>query len=67
MSSVKSIDWSELSIIILSSKKEARGTNGYDLGDIQEIGTDYVVTQKGNIKRQKFYIPKCLRRKKTCY
>lgn len=60
MSSVKSIDWSDLSILVLSSKKEARGINDYDLGEIQEIGTDYVVTQKGTIKRQKFYIPKYL-------
>jgi uncharacterized protein (TIGR02271 family) len=41
-------------------KKEARGSNDDDLGEVQEIGQTYVVTQKGTINKQKFYIPKYL-------
>lgn len=52
----KGIYWSDLS----ASKKEARGIDDYDLGEVQEIGTNYVVTQKGTINRQRFYIPKYL-------
>ena len=56
MSSSKSIDWFELGL----SRKEARGLNNYDLGEVQEVGQTYVVTQKGSIKKEKFYIPKYL-------
>jgi uncharacterized protein (TIGR02271 family) len=52
----KSIDWFELSV----SRKEARGLNNYDLGEVQEVAQTYVVTQKGKINKQKFYIPKYL-------
>ena len=55
MSSSKSIDWFELGL----SRKEARGLN-YDLDEVQEVGQTYVVTQKGTIKKEKFYIPKYL-------
>jgi uncharacterized protein (TIGR02271 family) len=56
MTKTAGIDWSELSAL----RKEARGIDNYDLGEVQEIGTNYVVTQRGTIKRQKFYIPKYL-------
>ena len=56
MSSSKSIDWFELGL----SRKGARGLNNYDLGEVQEVGQTYVVTQKGSIKKEKFYIPKYL-------
>ena len=56
MSSSKSIDWFELGL----SRKEARGLNNYDLGEVQEVGQTYVVTQKGTINKQKFYLPKYL-------
>ena len=56
MSSSKSIDWFELGL----SRKEARGLNNYDLGEVQQVGQTYVVTQKGTIKKEKFYIPKYL-------
>jgi uncharacterized protein (TIGR02271 family) len=55
-SNSKTIDWSELSV----SKKEARGIDDYDLGEIKEIGPDYVVTQRGSIIGKRFYIPKYL-------
>ena len=56
MSDTKSIDWFEIGL----SKKEARGLSNCDLGEVQEVGQTYVVTQKGTIKKEKFYIPKYL-------
>jgi uncharacterized protein (TIGR02271 family) len=56
VSSSKTIDWFEIGV----SKKEARGLNNYDLGEVQEVAQTYVVTQKGTINKQKFYIPKYL-------
>ena len=41
-------------------KKEARGTNDYDLGEVQDTGTYYVHTQRGIEHRTQFYIPKKL-------
>ncbi len=56
MSSSETIDWFEIGL----SKKEARGVSNCDLGEVQEVGQTYVVTQKGTIKKEKFYIPKYL-------
>jgi uncharacterized protein (TIGR02271 family) len=39
-------------------KKEARSVDNQDLGEVQEVGTGYVLTQKGHISKDKFYIPK---------
>jgi len=41
-------------------KKEARGNNDYDLGEVQEVGTYYVHTQRGIAEKTQFYIPKKL-------
>ena len=42
-------------------KKEARGLKDeVDLGEVQEVGTEYVLTKKGTIDSDKFYIPKYL-------
>lgn len=42
-------------------KKEARGaTDDSDFGEVQEIGQHYVLTQKGLMNKEKFYIPKYL-------
>src|SRR5918912_923690 len=42
-------------------KKEARGTvDDSDFGEVQEIGQHYVLTQKGMVSKEKFYIPKYL-------
>ena len=38
-------------------KKEARGINGEDLGEVQEISNGFVVVQRGTISKEKFYIP----------
>ena len=45
-------DWSEV------IKKEARGSGDEDLGEVQEVGPNYVLVQKGMLKKEKFYIPK---------
>src|SRR5215211_8941367 len=46
-----SINWKEV------IKKEARGKNGEDLGEVQEVGDMYILVQKGLISKEKFYIP----------
>jgi uncharacterized protein (TIGR02271 family) len=51
-SSSSSIDWSDV------IKKEARGSNDEDLGEVQEVGQEYVLVQRGMINKDKFYIPK---------
>jgi uncharacterized protein (TIGR02271 family) len=51
-------------------KKEARGNNDYDLGEVQDSGVCYVHTQRGRGSRTQFYIPKNLAKKydgKTMY
>ncbi len=50
----KNIPWNEI------IKKEARGINDADLGKIQEVGSDSIVTKKGIINTKLFYIPKDL-------
>jgi uncharacterized protein (TIGR02271 family) len=54
MSSEPTLNWDEV------IKKEARGKNGEDLGEVQEVGNTYVLVQKGLISKDKFYIPKYL-------
>jgi hypothetical protein len=51
MSNEPTIDWDEV------IKKEARGKDDEDLGEVQEVGDTYVVVQKGLISKEKFYIP----------
>ena len=38
-------------------KKEARGSNDEDLGEVQEVTDGYVLVQRGMINKEKFYIP----------
>jgi uncharacterized protein (TIGR02271 family) len=52
MSSSSTIDWSDV------IKKEARGSNDEDLGEVQEVGDNYVLVQRGMINKDKFYIPR---------
>ncbi len=47
-------DWNDV------IKKEARGINDEDLGEVQEVGNIYVLTQKGLVNKEKFYLPKYL-------
>lgn len=35
-------------------------TKEVDLGEVREIGRHYIVTQKGRVSKDKFYIPKYL-------
>src|SRR5919202_3533958 len=47
-------DWNEV------IKKEARGRNDADLGKVLEIRDDIVVTEKGTLNKEKFYLPKSI-------
>jgi len=48
------INWDEV------LKKEARGIGDYDLGEVQELEADHVVTKKGIVDKDKFFLPKNL-------
>jgi uncharacterized protein (TIGR02271 family) len=48
------IDWKDI------IKKEARGINNEDLGEVQQVTQDYVLVEKGVINKEKFYIPRDL-------
>ena len=41
-------------------KKEARGINDYDLGEVQAMEDEKLVTKKGVLDKDKFYLPKNL-------
>ena len=46
------IDWNDV------IKKEVRGNNDEDFGEVQDIQGNYVLVQKGIIDKEKYYIPK---------
>ena len=46
------IDWNDV------IKKEARGINDADFGEVQEVSTGFVITQRGLIDVEVFGIPK---------
>ena len=46
------IDWNDV------IKKEARGNDDEDFGEVQDVQDNYVLVQKGIINKKKFYIPK---------
>ena len=48
------IDWNDI------IKKEARGINDADLGEVQEIRLDNVVTKAGVVDKEVYSIPKNL-------
>ena len=50
----KNIDWDEV------VKKEARGINDADFGEVQLTIGDTVVTEKGIADNNRFYLPKTL-------
>lgn len=55
MEDVAAIDWNQV------VGKEARGArDDGDFGEMQEAGRHYVVTQRGILEKEKFYIPKYL-------
>ena len=41
-------------------KKEARGLNDFSLGSVHEVGTNYIVTEKGTLSKKFYYLPKYL-------
>ena len=47
-------DWNEVII------KEARGRNDADLGEVLEVKDDIVVTERGTLNKEKFYLPKSI-------
>ena len=48
----ETIDWDKI------IKKEARGLEDYDLGEVQEVSEQFVVTKKGVVDKDKFHLPK---------
>ncbi len=52
--SAKNIDWDDV------IKKEARGINDVDFGEVQLIMGDTVITEKGIADKDRFYLPKSL-------
>lgn len=48
------IPWDEI------IKKEARGIDDADLGEVQKVNSDFVVTQKGILDKEWFHIPRNL-------
>ena len=51
----ESITWNDV------IKKEARGAvDDSDFGEVQELGQNYVLTQKGTLSKKKYYLPKYL-------
>jgi hypothetical protein len=48
------INWNDI------IKKEAKGVNKFNLGEVQEIGPNFILTQKGTVSKSKYYIPKYL-------
>ena len=48
------INWDEV------VDKKARGIDDYDLGEVQEVQEKVVVTQKGILDKDKFYLTKKL-------
>ncbi len=44
--------WSE------TIKKEARGLDAFDLGEVRAVRPKYVKTQKGVLRRETFYLPR---------
>jgi hypothetical protein len=48
------IKWAE------TIKKEACGVNGLDLGEVQQVELENIITQKGTIEKEQYRIPKKL-------
>jgi hypothetical protein len=48
----ETIDWNNV------IKKEARGLDDYDLGEVQEVDKEYVITKKGVVDKDRFYLPR---------
>ena len=51
---IRIINWDEV------IDKKARGIDDYDLGEVQEVNDNVVITQKGILDKDKFYLTKRL-------
>jgi uncharacterized protein (TIGR02271 family) len=47
-------DWNEV------IKKEVRGRNDANLGEVMQVRDDIVVTERGTLNKEKFYLPKSI-------
>jgi uncharacterized protein (TIGR02271 family) len=47
-------DWNEV------IKKEAKGRNDANLGEVLEVRDDVIVTERGTLNKEKFYLPKSI-------
>jgi hypothetical protein len=48
----ETIDWEKV------IKKEARGLNDYDLGEVEEVDEEHVITKKGVVDKDRFFLPR---------
>ena len=48
----ETIDWDKV------TKKEARGLDDYDLGEVEEVNNEFIVTKKGVVDKDRFYLPR---------
>ncbi|HEY7696646.1 MAG TPA: hypothetical protein VH797_11170 [Nitrososphaeraceae archaeon] len=56
---------SKLSMILNTAwddflKKKASGVDDFDLGEVQQVEGEFIVTEKGIINKKKYYLPKIL-------
>ena len=54
MSTNNNIDWADV------IKKEARGINDADLGEVQEVRQNIVITKAGVVDKEVYSIPRIL-------
>jgi uncharacterized protein (TIGR02271 family) len=47
-------DWNEV------IKKEVKGLNDADFGEVQDVNENYVITQRGTLNKEKFHLPKSI-------
>ena len=47
-------DWNEV------IKKEVKGLSDADFGEVQEVNENYVLTQRGTLIKEKFYLPRSI-------
>src|SRR5689334_12239989 len=47
-------DWNEV------IKKEVKGLNDADFGEVQEVNENYVLTQRGTLNKENFYLPRSI-------
>ena len=52
MSSINNINWNDI------IKKEARGLNDDDLGEVQEVRPNEIITKTGVVDKETYCIPK---------